>query len=190
MTAGKPNLISRTAVSLLLAVLLSSCEDGGNSVKLPVGKEHPSFTLEGFRLVETVSGRVTWEFQAKTAYIYEKKNRAYAERVRILGYAEERLVSELTADKGTVDTSTNAADVEGHVVLMGKNRTRLKTERLSWDPRNRRISSRDDVTITYRDGNVLQGTGFTASANLEDIRIISPKGRIRSVKDFQEIQSP
>ncbi len=174
----------------LLPVLCLGCSRGnsGPASNTVIGKNYPSAYLEGFRLVETVKGRTTWEFQADNAMVYETKNKAYAERVRIYGYNAGRLVSYLTADKGTVQTQTNEAEVEGHVVLMGQQKTKLETQTLQWDPRNKKITTDDFVKVTYGDGNVLTGFGLVASANLDHLQIMDPRGRIKDITQVQRIK--
>jgi LPS export ABC transporter protein LptC len=157
-------------------------------MKLSAMHNHPDLSIKGFRLIEIANGKISWEFKADQAVIFEIKNKAYAEKVKIFAYVEGKEVSTLTADKGMVQTDTNDAEVEGHVVLIGRQRTKVETEHLQWLPRIRKIYSEDFVKITYGNGNVLDGKGFTANADMENIKILNPKAIIKDIEQLQNIK--
>ena len=94
----------------------------------------------------------------------------------------------MTADKGMVNTDTNDAEVEGHVVLVGQRKTKLETSCLSWLPKDRKLFSEEFVKITYGDGNILTGVGFRADANMENVKILNPKAKVKDVKAMERLQ--
>ncbi len=160
------------------SIVFFSC--GGEEVKprLPVGEnieDVPNFVMEGFRLTSTKDGEEKWILTGRGAQIFEMKNKAFVQDVKMESFDEKGRVTVLTGDRADVDTETNFMKVTGDVRVAAPNGMVLKTEELYWDEKKQKIYNNAFVTI-IKDNNKIHGIGFESGASMENMRI---KKRVR-----------
>ncbi|MDZ7375970.1 MAG: LPS export ABC transporter periplasmic protein LptC [candidate division KSB1 bacterium] len=92
--------------------------------------------------------------------------------------------SNLVADRGRLDETTNNIEAFGNVVVVSDTGITLKTERLRWDNSIEKIVSNDFVTIITADQDTFYGKGFESDQNLENWRIIAFSGKTSRALDL------
>lgn len=169
---------ARSAAPVLPALLVaaaawvSGCSGpGGGAEDRAGGAPVPDHVIEGFVLVETVSGERRWVLAAERAISYEEKDEIYTFDITVDFYDEEGAhYSQLTAERGTYDSVTSDMEAIGDVVVTSDEGAVLETDRLRWNNREEAITSDGPVRITKEDV-VLTGRGFESDPSLEHITI-------------------
>lgn len=157
---------------ILLLTVLFGC---GQKVQPPSGTVPqgvlPDQIIEGFTLVETENGKKQWTLSSRKASNYEKQKAIIIEGVNVDFYREnEDLYSTLTAESGTMNTTTNDMEARGHVLVVSKDGARLETNQLRWDNTRQKIVSDEFVRIT-RGKTVMTGIGLESDPSLEHVVI-------------------
>lgn len=159
---------------ILIFCFFSGCQKERKiKPRLPVGEkieDIPNFIIEGFKLKSTEEGKVKMEVVSKAAQIFEMKKKAYAQYVTVKFYEEEGKISVLYGDRAEINTETNAIQINDNVVLNASNGIVLKTDKLFWDDREKKIYSDAEVEI-IKDKNRIKGTGFESDPGLKNIKL-------------------
>lgn len=173
------------STALLATVSAIGC--GGETAAPVAGDEFQATAADqilfDLRHNMTVGGVRQALLVADTALLYEDSAAVEVRQMHLTLFDEQgRQAADLTADSGELNTRTEAMVARGHVVLLSQGGARrIETEELHFDPNGDRIWS--DVPTTLReDGTVVRGSGFTATAGLEDITIHDPTGRFEDVE--------
>lgn len=121
--------------------------------------------------------------EADTAFMYEDSAMLRIRPVRLTLYDEAGAVAgEVTAERGTLNTRTDAMTATGNVVVISTEREqRIETEELHFDPNRDRVWSEVETTI-HRNGTVLRGTGFESDAQLTNTRLENPQGEVEGLE--------
>ena len=142
----------------------------------------PDQIIEGFSLMETENGKKQWVLTSPKASNYEKQKTVQIEGVKIDFYrVNEELYSTLTADRGTVNTTSNDMVAQGHVLVISKDGAKLETNLLRWDNARQKIMSDDSVRIT-RGKTVMTGIGLESDPSLEHV-VIKEKFKAHAVPE-------
>lgn len=142
----------------------------------------PDQIIEGFSLMETENGKKQWVLTSPKASNYEKQKTVQIEGVKIDFYrVNEELYSTLTADRGTVNTTSNDMVAQGHVLVVSKDGVKLETNLLRWDNARQKIMSDDSVRIT-RGKTVMTGIGLESDPSLEHV-VIKEKFKAHAVPE-------
>ncbi len=172
---------------LVIFLTLGGCTREPAPVRLaPImqGSEVPTFFFERFRMVSTRAGETEWEFEARTAQIYEKKHAARAQDIKVIYWQKGRVVSTLTARHGFLKTDNKDIRAEENVVMVSEEGTTLRTERLDWDQKAGLIKTDLPVAVE-RAQDILTGIGLEADRELKNIKILADvKIKVRSVRDY------
>lgn len=142
----------------------------------------PDQIIEGFSLMETENGKKQWVLTSPKASNYEKQKTVQIEGVKIDFYrVNEELYSTLTADRGTVNTTSNDMVAQGRVLVVSKDGAKLETNLLRWDNARQKIMSDDSVRIT-RGKTVMTGIGLESDPSLEHV-VIKEKFKAHAVPE-------
>jgi len=175
------NRLAIPALMLLMACILGSCGDAGDSGPTVEGGVVPDQEINGFTLTQTNDGRSVWSLTADLALVFEEADRIETTRPRIEFFDDEgESRSVLTAHAGLLKRRTNDMEVSGSVIVTSSDGTVLRTEHLTWDERRGKISTEMPVRVT-KDGDVMTGTGAEADPDLGNLRILADfKAYVRS----------
>lgn len=163
--------------------LLVACSGGGVR---PEGELFPEDSLQrlppqyalGVQLLLVDSAGIRAELVAGTALARPEQGQTwFLGAVRARFYRGGHLVGELTADSARIDERTETMAAFGRVVARSHPEgRRLETTALFWDQRRREFFSPAPVRLVTPT-EVIEGTGFQASQDLQQYRVENVRGR-------------
>ncbi|HPI03160.1 MAG TPA: LPS export ABC transporter periplasmic protein LptC [Candidatus Goldiibacteriota bacterium] len=161
-------------LALTAAVLFAGCgREKKIKPSLPVGdsvESVPNFVMENFTLKSAQKGEVKWEVNAKGAQVFELKKKAYAQGF-VMNYLDaNNSKTVLYGDRAVIDTDTNFMEITGNVKAISGDGAVVRTNRLFWDDRRKKMYTEEEVTVT-RDGTVLKGIGLETDAGFKNLEI-------------------
>jgi LPS export ABC transporter protein LptC len=146
----------------------------GNSDEDGIGDTLPNFTLENVKLQNYSGGELSYEMEAKTAKVFDKKNETTLEKVTFIEYNS---LGEITAQGSGEDVvffgNTDSAEMDGPSEFQSvEDESTIVAEYLYWDGSKKRLFSKDDVEVQVQreDGSTFQGKGFEADMKLGTVR--------------------
>jgi LPS export ABC transporter protein LptC len=89
---------------------------------------------------------------------------------------KEQHTSVLTSEKAEVDQSSNDMKAIGNVVAVSDSGITLYTETLTWNSKEEKLRTKDNIMITTQEADTLYGVGFVSDSDLNNWRIMSPSG--------------
>ena len=165
--------LARFCVSIPLltsaALLLVGCpgKDGmkARSVVLP------SQVIEGFKLTETVDGKLVYALEAETARVFEDSNRIEVVKPEVHFFNQQQeLFSTLFSQTGTVNMKTSDLVARGDVRVSTRDSMFLETDSLVWRNKEQLVTTDAPVNMRSPKGNV-SGVGLVSDAGLKRIEI-------------------
>lgn len=179
---------------ILLAVvtcLTVACEDEPTQVRtaeLPAGRPGlptPDQVVENGEHIITIEGVKKALLNAEQLYFYNDTGKVYGDTIQVNFYDEAgAFVSMLTAKTGEMDQSSQMMIARGDVVVRGRESV-IRTEELTYDPAQNRISSDQPTDILQR-GNQIRGEGVEADPTLTDIKIRGGSAVLITEPDVEE----
>ncbi len=119
------------------------------------------------------------EINADSATFLKKENEARFDRVRMKLILPDGKTYELSADRGKLRTDRKDAEIEGNVVILSNRGDRFTTNRLFYSDGEKKIHTKDDVTLTNPRFDV-QGRGMVLLLKSEHVSLAGPvKARVR-----------
>ncbi|MFP4466484.1 MAG: LPS export ABC transporter periplasmic protein LptC [Candidatus Goldiibacteriota bacterium] len=162
-----------TAVLAAVSVFAACGAQEEARPRLPVSDkagDMPNYVIEGFVLESTESGRIVWSVNASAAQVFELKGKAYAQNVEIEMSGGESGGIFLKGNKAVIYMENNFMEIEGDVYGVSDDGAVLRTEKLYWDDKERRIFTDEKVTI-IKDGAKLEGAGFESDPGMRNFEI-------------------
>jgi LPS export ABC transporter protein LptC len=138
----------------------------------PLSDNRPVISMDGFRLVESDEGRVSWSVEARQANLLENKQ-AQLKEVEALFHNPDGRTAALVGDLGTIDTvSGNASIRRGgkEVRIVTSDGYLMTTDSLSWNARARTVRTQDPFKVLGRE-IYIEGKGMTASVDLGKLTV-------------------
>lgn len=157
-------IISAVAALCLSCILLSCSFAPEDTPFSGRPAEFPDMRLENTQYMLGMEGEEPIRIQAATIELYEKADRAYITDASFVQYGEDD-VETFTGSFGAaqVETDTNnLAMAKGVFIRNHVDRFTIEAESLYWEHEKRKAFSDDEtlVTITFKDHDILRGTGF------------------------------
>jgi LPS export ABC transporter protein LptC len=131
----------------------------------PVSREG----AEEFVLVDTRGDKKNWVLKADRALNFDDSITLYEVTVEFYDIEGIRN-SILTSDSGVVYSGSGDMSARGHVVVVSRDTTVLKTSYLDWNNKRQKIMTEDAVEITKKN-SLITGLGMESDPNLEHIEI-------------------
>jgi LPS export ABC transporter protein LptC len=114
--------------------------------------------------------------EADTAYLYDATQTAELKKVKVTFYdANGGISSVLTANEGTYLQQTGGMTARGNVIGTSPDGRTLRTTELTYEPNSKKVSTTRAFTF-LRNGNTLEGDGFTSDVNFTNIVVNRPRG--------------
>jgi len=174
---------------LLPAALLGgvACINPGEGETVDESVRVPDQVVSDYIIQQMKDNALEWELHSAKASIYNKENTAYIEVVKLYFYKEGKVSSTLTSDRGEVNTQTNDMIAKGHVVIHTDDGSILHTDRLTWDNKEKKIHSDDEVWM-MRGKTLIHGYGFESDPELKTFRTTRATGDVtpEDLKVFED----
>jgi LPS export ABC transporter protein LptC len=90
--------------------------------------------------------------------------------------SKEIHTSVLTSTKAEVDESSNDMKAIGNVVAVSDSGITLYSETLTWNSKDEKLHTKDNIMITTLEKDTLYGVGFESDSDMKNWKILSPSG--------------
>jgi len=175
---------SIAALSLGAAMLLLSCQskvEADLPSKLIEQEELPTVDATNFEMTYTDSGIVRYRLTTPRLLEYENKKDPYTEfpdGFHIVEFDKnQNVTSGISANYGKRFKKEQKWLAIGNVVAVNADGDTLKTEKLTWLRKEKRIFSDKYVRLIKND-QVITGIGLESDENLKNWKILQPKGTL------------
>lgn len=165
-------------VCLFILILAGVLIARGRSVQREPTDLQPTradYRIKEVRLREEGTGNFPWKLDAEQAEIFEREGKTVLRNVTVTIQEPDRTWT-LTADEGDLVQPTKDVTIRKNVVLVSSDGTRLETDVLRWQAKEKRVWT-DAPVVLYRNGVFVTGQGIEARL-AEDWT--SVKGRVRA----------
>ncbi len=160
------NLVKRL---LLISILFLAACNGKNSALSD--EESGLQTAKSVVIYEAKNGFHTWVLQAEEAQFYENNEKVSLVKPQVVFKKEEKEVSRIKGDKGSLSLGENLIVLEGNVQGKDiKENVTINTSLLNYDMGQKKIWT-DKKFILLRNGVKVEGQGFKANGDLTEIEI-------------------
>jgi LPS export ABC transporter protein LptC len=168
------------AVILGCAVGLSSCRQASQEANASTGPADltPTQVLKDFEMNDVRNNVKSMTLQSPEARIFENRQVADLDQPILLFYKNGNLSSRLNAPFGRVQTETHEVEAWGGVTVVSSDSSTLTTDRLRYDPKVRKIFSKDPVHLDKPD-SITDGIGLETDPELHSIKIGHQKVRFK-----------
>jgi len=89
---------------------------------------------------------------------------------------EEQHTSVLTSKTAEVDQASNDMKAMGNVVAVSDSGITLYSETLTWNSKDEKLHTKDNIMITTLEKDTLYGVGFESDSDMKNWKILSPSG--------------
>lgn len=166
--------IITSIVTAITVTMLFSCEGNLNRVRaLDMPDENPQAIGMGLNLKYTDSGRVVAILKSPKMLDYTNMTfpyREFPDGVQVEFFDEKQKKNTITADYGIIYDETGLIDLQGNVVLVTSDSTKLQAEQLFWDQKAAWIFTDKPNTIQFANGARNDGQGFDSDLNFTNFR--------------------
>jgi LPS export ABC transporter protein LptC len=135
-------------------------------------RKDANMRLEKIQLVEDKHGRRTWDLEAKSVEQYGEKNVMMLEDVKVTYYTGDGKTFVVSGKKGKFYQDSRNMELAGDVVLQTSDGYRLKTESVTYDHAQKKVTSSDLVEIEG-DQFRLEGRGMLVDMEAKVFKILS-----------------
>ncbi|MDX1544298.1 MAG: LPS export ABC transporter periplasmic protein LptC [Christiangramia sp.] len=167
------NIISGI-VTLLGVTMLFSCEGNLQEVRaFSLEEDAPQAIAEGINLKFTDSGRLVATLKSPKMLDYSNKTfpyREFPEGLEVEFFDDKNQKNTVEADYGIVYEKTNLIDLQGNVIIITADSTRLEASQLFWDQNRSWVFTDKPNTIRFPNGALNQGQGFDSNQNFGNFR--------------------
>lgn len=173
--------IKNLLVLLLVALIISSCENDIEKVKIIASKnELPIESTVNATLIYSDSARLQVKLKAPQLdrFTGERPYIELPKGVELEFYEGGKEVSSrLTANYAISYEEEGIMEAKGNVILINEMGEQLNTEHLIWDEKTGMIHSEEFVKITTAD-EIIMGEGFESNQSFTKFKIKKIKGTI------------
>ncbi len=167
-------------VTVIAVTMLFSCEGNLEKVRaLDTPGEDPQAIGSNLNLKYTDSGRVVAVMRSERMLDFTNLAFPYREfpnGVEVDFFDENNKKNTITANYGIVYDATGIIDLQGDVVLVTSDSTRLEANQLYWDQKQGWVFTDRPNTIRFPNGSRRLGQGFDSNLNFTNFRSRSNVG--------------
>jgi LPS export ABC transporter protein LptC len=186
-TAFKIKILIKSSIAALsigAAMLLLSCQskvEADLPSKLIEQEELPTVDATNFETTYTDSGIVRYRLTTPRLLEFDNKKDPYTEfpdGFHIIEFDKnQNVTSGISANYGKHFEKEKKWEAIGNVIAINDKGDTLKTEKLIWLEKEKRIYSDKYVRIIRKD-QVITGIGLESDENLKNWKILQPKGSL------------
>lgn len=180
-----PNhIIKSTLCIIMLGVFFIACKDEefSHDNLLCYDGKYPDESARNIRLTYSDSGRLSFQITSPliNKYAGDSPFTDCPEGIQVISYdIAGQPESMLTAQYAISEEHTQRMEAQHNVIITNlKKGDTIRTEKIVWDQRNRRIYSDVNVRQTRADGTVYLGDGFDADEKFTKYTVRHPRGEI------------
>lgn len=159
-------------VAAWVAAALYGCDQASTS-PAPVPQDQgsaPTQILKNFEMQDIQDGVRSMRLQSVEGKMFEQQHMADLQSPTVTFYKNGVISSVMTSPAGRVDTNTHEIEAWGGATVVTPDSTTLTTERLQYDPKIKKILSKDAVHLEKPD-SVTDGIGLEADPDLSVVKI-------------------
>lgn len=161
-------------VTVFTVTMLFSCEGNLNRVRaLDMPDENPQAIGKNLNLKYTDSGRVIATLTSPKMLDFTNMKfpyREFPDGVKVEFFDEKRNKNTVTANYAVIYDETGLIDLQGNVVLVTSDSTKLQADQLFWDQKVSWIFTDKPNTIRFKNGARNDGQGFDSDLNFTNFR--------------------
>lgn len=167
------NIISGI-VTLIGVTMLFSCEGNLQEVRaFSLEEDAPQAIAKGINLKFTDSGRLVANLKSPKMLDYTNKSfpyREFPDGVEVEFFDEQNRKNTVNADYGIVYEETQLIDLQGNVVIITADSTKLEASQLFWDQDRSWVFTDKPNTIRFPDGSYTEDLGFDSNQDFTNFR--------------------
>jgi len=177
---------------LLVAALVFACslDYRENAEVNELAESIPQLSFKNFIHTSVEGTRLTFQLEAQTAQLFNKKKITVLKGVRFIKYNSDGKPSlEGQADKAIIYNETENAEIEGNIIFyIYSEKITFYADDLQWDSKAKLLTSNSGkiVKITKDDGSFIQGSYFISDGRR---RTLSYEGPVYGRYFFDEENS-
>lgn len=167
-------------VASFFVAMLFSCEGNLREVReLEIPEDAPQAIGSGINLKYTDSGKVVATLKSEKMNDFSNKEFPYSEfpeglEVEFFDKNNEKNI--VTADYGIIYDDTGLIDLQGNVVIITSDSTRLSADQIYWDQNQNWVFTDRRNTIKFKNGALNEGLGFDSNQEFSNFRSRSNVG--------------
>lgn len=142
-------------------------------------EDAPQAIGKGIDLKYIDSGKVVATLKSDKMMDFSNKNfpyREFPEGLQVEFYDDNRQKNTVTANYGVIYDETGLIDLQGDVVVITSDSTRLMADQLYWDQANNWVFTDRPNTIRFKNGALNEGQGFDSNQEFSNFRSRSNVG--------------
>ncbi len=142
-------------------------------------EDAPQAIGTGINLKYTDSGEVVATLKSEKMRDFSNKEFPYREfpnGLIVEFYDEDKKKNTVTANYGIIYNETGLIDLQGDVVVITSDSTRLAADQLYWDQANNWVFTDMANTIRFKNGAINKGQGFDSNQEFSNFRSRSNVG--------------
>ena len=155
---------------------------------MDIPEDAPQAIGKAINLKYTDSGRMVANLRGAVMRDFSNKDfpyREFPEGVRVVFFDEQNQRNTVTADYAVVYENTGLIDLQGNVVIITSDSTRLEADQLYWDQNQSWVFTDRPNTIRFENGAVNRGQGFDSNQEFSNFRSRSNIG-VQIIDDKEE----
>ena len=161
----------------ILLILVSSCAREPIS-EMPSRDGMPDQESWGVTIVLTSQGLIRANVRSGHLEKYNAKEFVLLDSSVMVDFfnEKEQHTSVLTSNTAEVDQASNDMKAMGNVVAVSDSGITLYSETLTWNSKDEKLHTKDNIMITTLEKDTLYGVGFESDSDLKNWKILSPSG--------------
>jgi len=161
----------------ILLILVLSCSREPIS-EMPSRDGMPDQESWGVTIVLTSEGLIRAKVRSGHLEKYNEKKFVLLDSSVMVDFfnEEEQHTSVLTSKTAEVDQASNDMKAMGNVVAVSDSGITLYSETLTWNSKDEKLHTKDNIMITTLETDTLYGVGFESDSDLKNWKILSPSG--------------
>ena len=161
----------------ILLILVSSCAREP-VLEMPSRDGMPDQESWGVTIVLTSEGLIRAKVRSGHLEKYNEKKFVLLDSSVMVDFfnEEEQHTSVLTSKTAEVDQASNDMKAMGNVVAVSDSGITLYSETLTWNSKDEKLHTKDNIMITTLEKDTLYGVGFESDSDMKNWKILSPSG--------------
>ena len=161
----------------ILLIFVSSCAREP-ILEMPSRDGLPDQESWGVTIILTSEGLIRAKVRSGHLEKYNEKKFVLLDSSVMVDFfnKKEQHTSVLTSKTAEVDQASNDMKAMGNVVAVSDSGITLYSETLTWNSKDEKLHTKDNIMITTLEKDTLYGVGFESDSDMKNWKILSPSG--------------